>query len=243
MMHMFHITPPLRPRHPPHPAYVRHSHVYRRAVQTQSGAALVIALLMLIVLLMLGIAAVHIGLQSEKMSRNRRDRQIAWQAAEAALLEAEYDIGNPDSPRYILFGNMVWNESASDKPDVPGKPKTPKTPETPGTSSVTYGSHSGHIMQTAVGTLPAQLPLYQIEILPRAADQPSSDLSRRYRISALGFGPDPHTRVMLQSIFRRQSSAAVADTDAVAESMDTASQPPLPSMRLSWREIAARNFK
>ena len=53
----------------------------------QQGAALIIALLMLIVLLMLGIGAMRISLQSEKMSRNQRDRQIAWQAAEAALLD------------------------------------------------------------------------------------------------------------------------------------------------------------
>jgi type IV pilus assembly protein PilX len=215
------------------------AHRYRCINRTQSGAALVIALLMLIVLLMLGIAAVHIGLQSEKMSRNRRDRQVAWQAAEAALLDAEYDVGSPNSPRYVLFGEMVWRESTAGKS---GKPGRSDTPGTSGATEVIYGSHSGHIMQTGAGALSSQAPRYLIQILPRARDQPPTDLSRRYRISALGFGPDPHTRVLLQSIYRRQSSASApgATADVAA---DTAPAPPLPSMRLSWREVAARKIQ
>jgi type IV pilus assembly protein PilX len=199
--------------------------MHRYPDQTQSGAALVIALLMLIVLLMLGIAAVHIGLQSEKMSRNRRDRQVAWQAAEAALLDAEYDIGNPNSPRYALFGKLAWNESTSG------------TREASATPGEIYGSHSGHIMQTGVGALPLQPARYLIEILPPAAAQASTDLSQRYRVSALGFGPDPLTRVMLQSIYRRQSSATAAT------STHSTNRQALSSMRLSWREIAARDFR
>jgi type IV pilus assembly protein PilX len=212
-----------------------------RADCTQRGAALAIALLMLIVLLMLGLAAVRIGLQSEQMSRNRRDRQIAWQAAQAALLDAEYDIGNPDSPRYALFGNRQSateanrdGENRQDDSILPGlylPAADPRHPvwrglgRTDGAPGVRYGSYSGRTMQTGIGALPAQPPRYLIEILPREAAQPSSDQSRRYRISALGFGPDPNTRVMLQSIYRRQPSAA--------------GNPP--SIRLNWREIATED--
>jgi type IV pilus assembly protein PilX len=176
----------------------------------QQGAALVIALLILIVLMMLGIAAMQTSLQSEKMSRNQRDRQIAWQAAEAALLDAEYDIGNPGSQRYALFGsNHGKGEIAP-----------------PGVSAfVIYGQYSGHLMQTGIGMLPALLPRYLIALLP----QNQSDKSRRYRISALGFGPDRHTKVVLQSVYLRQ--------DVSAESAAH------PSARLSWREIASGKFQ
>ncbi|MDB5990418.1 MAG: pilus assembly protein [Herbaspirillum sp.] len=204
----------------------------------QRGAALIIALLMLIVLLMLGIGAMRISLQSEKMSRNQRDRQIAWQAAEAALLDAEYDIGNPASPRYLLFGSPQLDAMAicSRNGAAPGlcRPaanaqqavwrKMGRADDAP---DIIYGRYSGHIMQTGSGPLPAYPPHYLIELLPPDAGKSNvskPDKGRRYRISALGFGPDQETQVMLQSIYRRQIAAA-----------DPTSPP---SSRLSWREIA-----
>jgi type IV pilus assembly protein PilX len=165
----------------------------------QRGAALLIALLMLVVLLMLGIAAVRIGLQSEKISRNWRDRQIAWQAAEAALLDAEYDVRHSNAPH--------------------------PAPSAMARNGMDYGGVSGHIMQTGIGVLATRLPRYLIETIARPADQPATDKSIRYRISVIGFGPDPNTRIMLQSIYRHQ--AVVAGAPAT-----------IASMRLSWREIA-----
>ncbi|MDB5774270.1 MAG: pilus assembly protein [Herbaspirillum sp.] len=109
---------------------------YRR----QQGAALVIALLMLIVLLMLGLGAMRISLLSQKMGRHQRDRQIAWQAAEAALADAEYTIGATDAGIDAGIGDIA------------------------------YGKYSGRTMQTGVGILPAHRPRYRIEILPRTED-------------------------------------------------------------------------
>ena len=204
----------------------------------QQGAALIIALLMLIVLLMLGIGAMRISLQSEKMSRNQRDRQIAWQAAEAALLDAEYDIGNPASSRYLLFANPQLDAMAicSRSGAAPGICRPAANAQqavwrsmgrADNAPDIIYGRYSGHIMQTGIGSLPAYPPHYLIELLPPDAGKPNAskpDKSRRYRISALGFGPDQETQVMLQSIYRRQTAA----TDPAAT----------PSARLSWREIA-----
>jgi type IV pilus assembly protein PilX len=171
----------------------------------QKGAALVIALLMLIVLMMLGIAAMQTSLQSEMMSRNQRDRQIAWQAAEAALLDAEYDIGNPDSQRYALFGGITGKEEIAPSGIAP---------------AVVYGQYSGRLMQTGIAALPALLPRYRIALLP--------DKSKRYRITALGFGPDRNTQVVLQSVYSRQDTAPGSAAH--------------PSARLSWREIASGKF-
>ncbi|RXZ38070.1 pilus assembly protein [Oxalobacteraceae bacterium CAVE-383] len=209
--------------------------------KSQHGAALLIALLMLVVLLMLGIAAVHIGLQSERISRNWRDRQIAWQAAEAALLDAEYDIGNPHSPRHALFDNMPSIPAASggnqNAPILPGLYFPAADPQAPrwrrltsdhDASGLDYGRFTARTMQTGIGALPARAPRYLLEILPRLRNQPANDRSRRYRISALGFGPDPDTRVMLQSIYRRQPASA----------NPAGAAPDAPSMRIGWRELA-----
>ncbi|HEY4316245.1 MAG TPA: PilX N-terminal domain-containing pilus assembly protein [Herbaspirillum sp.] len=189
----------------------------RRHEPRQRGAALLVALLMLIVLLMFGIAAIRIGLQSEKISRNWRDRQIAWQAAEAALLDGEYAVGHFPAPPPALFS------------DLPSALKT---------AGADYGSLTGRIMQTGIGALPARRPRYLIETLPPRADRPAHDHSTRYRISAIGFGPDPDTTVVLQSIYRQTPDIpGSANKGKNGKGSDAAVPSALPSMRLNWREI------
>jgi type IV pilus assembly protein PilX len=160
-------------------------HAQRRC-RRQRGAALIIALLMLIVLLMLGLGAMRISLLSQKMGRHQRGRQIAWQAAEAALADAEYAIGDMHAGTAAI-GDAV------------------------------YGKYSGRTMQTGIGVLPAHRPRYRIDSLP-----PTKGDGRLYRISAIGFGPDENTRVLLQSIYRKAPRGSAAR-----------------SGRLSWREISA----
>ncbi|MGI9027217.1 MAG: pilus assembly PilX family protein, partial [Burkholderiaceae bacterium] len=53
---------------------------------------------MLIVIIILGISASQMAVNEERGARNDRDHQIAFQAAEAALKDAEYEILNPSSP-------------------------------------------------------------------------------------------------------------------------------------------------
>uniref|UniRef100_UPI0025FE37F8 pilus assembly PilX family protein n=1 Tax=uncultured Oxalicibacterium sp. TaxID=1168540 RepID=UPI0025FE37F8 len=69
-----------------------------------AGSALIMSLLMLTVIFLLATAATQMALQGEKSSRNDRDRQIAFQAAEAALADAEADI---EQARAHFFGNQT----------------------------------------------------------------------------------------------------------------------------------------
>ena len=62
-----------------------HAHLYTR----QSGVSLVVVLLLLVIVSMLGIASMQIAMMGERGARNDRDMQIAWQSAEAALVDAE----------------------------------------------------------------------------------------------------------------------------------------------------------
>ncbi len=54
-----------------------------------SGVALFISLVMLLMLTMLGVSAVQSTSMEERMARNVRDNNLAFQAAEAALRDAE----------------------------------------------------------------------------------------------------------------------------------------------------------
>ncbi len=73
----------------------------------QRGASLIVVMLILIVVSALGIGAAQISMMGERSARNDRDMQVAWQAAEAALMDAEFDIRGPNvsaNSRVALFG-------------------------------------------------------------------------------------------------------------------------------------------
>ncbi len=68
----------------------------------QSGAVLVISLIMLLLLTLIGASSMQTTTLEEKMAGNIRDRSLAFQAAESAIRDAEQDIRgvgtNPRSP-------------------------------------------------------------------------------------------------------------------------------------------------
>lgn len=58
-------------------------------VRRQKGITLIVGLIPLLVMTMLGLTAVQVTTQQERMAGNLRDRNIAFQAAESALREGE----------------------------------------------------------------------------------------------------------------------------------------------------------
>lgn len=73
--------------------------LYRRSyflstarLQQQAGAVLPISLIMLLLLTLIGVTGSQVTGLQEKMAGNMRDQSIAFQAAEAALRDAEQDI-------------------------------------------------------------------------------------------------------------------------------------------------------
>lgn len=193
----------------------------------QSGAALIVTLMMLIAVLALGIAAAQMALQGDKAARNERDRQIALQAAEAALLDAETDIENSPDParsRSTLFAP----DRTEGFVEGCGAGKTNRylglclraAGETPvwlavdfladgaAARTVPYGHFTGQFFEAGLGTLPARPPRYVIELMPfnmpgEAAT--AGDLGYFYRITAIGFGTRESTQVVLQSFYRKAS--------------------------------------
>jgi type IV pilus assembly protein PilX len=59
------------------------------SLRKQTGVALFISLVMLLVLTIIGVSAVQTTSLEERMARNSRDRLMAFQAAESALRDAE----------------------------------------------------------------------------------------------------------------------------------------------------------
>ncbi len=193
----------------------------------QRGISLVVSLLMLVAVLMLGISAAGMALQGEKASRNDRDRRIAFQAAEAGLMDAELDIQNaqvnsrssmfsPDSSVGFTDGCGAGTANTNlglCNAVAPGSPPVWQTIDFLDTSknahSVEYGHFTGEAFQTGKGSLPGRLPRYIIELM--TYNRPGEDaglggVSYFYRITAIGFGMRDSTRVVLQTFYRKEAS-------------------------------------
>ncbi|MDQ0081489.1 type IV pilus assembly protein PilX [Variovorax boronicumulans] len=65
--------------------------------RSQSGMSLMVVLMMLIIIAVLGVGAASLSLVNERSARNDRDSEVAFQAAEAALMDAEIDITGPNT--------------------------------------------------------------------------------------------------------------------------------------------------
>lgn len=172
------------------------------AEQKQRGMTLVMALVMMIAVLLIGMSAAELAWQGEKASRAQRDRHVAFQAAEAALDDAEKDIRSavPDASRGLLTRAQGDAAPAWQVVDV-------SRAEDGGAGSVAYGSLTGAAMETGQGFLPFKRPRYIVERIE--CRQPGDDAATGaaphycYRVTAIGFGAQPQTQVVLQSVFRR----------------------------------------
>jgi type IV pilus assembly protein PilX len=204
----------------------------------QRGISLIIVLILLIASVFLGASAAVIALQAEKASRGDRDRQVAFEAAEAALVDAEQDIdgapssggvnkrSTPFSPtRSIGFPSADQSNSCigiSD-PQSAGLCRRQASGVTPtwlaadlsstsgaGAVSVPYGFFTGQKFPVQGSTgggsaLPLKLPRYLIELMPYNLPGQTAQIPNfSYRITAIGFGSNKSTQVVLQAFYRKE---------------------------------------
>lgn len=179
---------------------------------TQCGAALITVLLVLLVVELLGVAAAQIALMSERSARSNRDTEIAWQAAESALADAELDM---TTTRADLFDGknaaafVVGCGSSGVSKGLCANTGTGKPAwltvdfASTGTDARTtaYGDNTGRTFSMgSKGVQPAQAPRYIIELLPDTSGTPGSSFV--YRVTAMGFGPRKEIQAVLQMVYR-----------------------------------------
>ena len=195
----------------------------RLCVPRQKGFSLITTLILLVVVTILGVGAAQIVLQAEKATRYERDSQIAFQAAEAALLDAEFDIRGPNSSASqrldsFVTGSVIgfvdgcgtgtqrglcYPAAAGQKPvwysvNFQDESNTAQT--------VKFGDFTGRTLSTGTsGIRPALLPRYIIEVIQDPT--PGSNATTKptlYRVTAMGFGPSKSTQSVVQMIFRKE---------------------------------------
>ena len=89
----------------------------RPAFFKQSGAALPVALVMLLISTIIGLSSMRSATQQEKISSNLYDRSLAYQAAEAALRAAETAIVDGKTSNIIACTEVVNTDDVC--PSIP----------------------------------------------------------------------------------------------------------------------------
>jgi type IV pilus assembly protein PilX len=170
-----------------------------RVPQHQRGAAMMIALIMLLVLTVLGTATARMTLLEERMTGNTQDNRVAFQAAEAALRAGEDFLEQPVLPDFTGAAGLY-------QPAVPDQDPLWRTLDF--NSPLDAVPYDG--LADAAGSLSRASASYFIEELPRvptggvslAADTAVDD-ARFYRVTARAVGIAGVAAVTLQTTYRR----------------------------------------
>jgi type IV pilus assembly protein PilX len=159
-------------------------------------------MIFLVILSILGVSAMQSSTLSSRIASNEADRNLAFQAAEAALLDGELDVRNQrfDRSRCIpaiagcrarlTQGRVGFDISCPEGrcAFVDGAAIWETASRWTAGNSVLYGTYTG------AGAFPlvSNQPRYILEAIP--FDEPT------YRITAVGYGAKSSSQVMLQTV-------------------------------------------
>jgi type IV pilus assembly protein PilX len=174
----------------------------------QTGFVLIVALVLLLVLTLLGLAATQSTSLEERMAGNARNHDLAFQAAEAALT-AGINCVTTNSPLCDKFSSLSTGGAGAYQ-FIPGSTVTLWTQPgfwTNPANTLSYGTYPGSSLPQV-----ATQPQFIIEQLPPVA-APGGSLGTaqfggggpgimRWRITSQGTGGDKSSVVMLQAVYQ-----------------------------------------
>lgn len=163
----------------------------------QQGVALIVSLIMLLLLTLLAVSSMNTTILEEKMAGNYKDRNMAFQAAEAGLRTGETYLNDTSFVDLPVFDGTT---AGLYKPTQSGLPRW---------QTVTWTKDSGTVREYS-GTLKvATKPLYIIEEL-LTVDEGGDDIeagiaqeNQYYRVTTEAVGGTDSAVVILQSTYKK----------------------------------------
>jgi type IV pilus assembly protein PilX len=171
---------------------------------SQRGAALVAVMLLLVITMLMAVSSVRTANLEERMAGHTRDRQVAFQMAEAALRDAEQVIADDtDGPfRPLRPGQFTAECTGGLCRSAPGAPLWTALSDTDWASTKTwaYGAATG-----ATALAGASGPRYAIEYQGTAQPiEPGKPCIALFLLTARARGASETTDVVLQSVYRHR---------------------------------------
>jgi len=166
----------------------------------QSGAVLIVSLLMLLIMTLLGVTAMNSTTLEEKMAGNMRDRNTAMQASEAALKAAEAALNalanKPSEVTNCHASTCAWVRGSV--PDLANQSASWWA-----SNGVEYGA-AGVVDIAGVATDPRVVVEVQAD-LPDTLDdgQGTSTGVKFYRVTARATGATDDAQVILQTTYNK----------------------------------------
>ncbi|HHS84133.1 MAG TPA: hypothetical protein ENK38_04290 [Gammaproteobacteria bacterium] len=167
-----------------------------QSLEKQTGAVLIVSLLFVFILALIGVSSTQTASLELKMAANSRDKNLAFQSAEAALVDAE---------NYLNATSALPDFDGSEA----GLIQAAAPESTPVWSSVGWqDSDSRSYSGTLEGV--GEQPRYIVEELP-PMPMPGGTLQSNvpltekgwYRITARATGATSTANVLLQSVYKR----------------------------------------
>lgn len=174
----------------------------------QKGAVLVVALILLLVLTLVGVAGMQDTTLQEKMAGNMQDRNLAFQAAEAALRAGEVELQAAVLPAFNNANGLItetysFSSGGTTYTLQAGSADYWESHFQLANNSRSYGVDLSNV---------AARPRYVLEKIPVVtAPQGESQVFdsggiaelESYRVTAMGTGGSADAVVILQSTYRR----------------------------------------
>ena len=165
-------------------------------MKRQQGAVLVVSLIMLLIMTLIGLSSMRTTILEEKMAGNYRDRNIAFQAAEAALLDAEADVVCNGCTRGSPISGLDNFDATCTNGICGGWVSTVWTDTSKMGNVVTYGTYTGATAIAGVATPPNYLMEGKKCIAPGWAAWKYC-----YQITATGYGGSANATSVLQEVY------------------------------------------
>jgi len=166
----------------------------------QRGATLIVALILLLVLTVIGVAGMQDTTMQEKMVGNMRDRNLAFQAAEGALRGGERYLQSATLPAFVNQNGLINQNYSGLRSGDPAF-----------WDAYPWVSNSRSYSTTSVYSQLSVAPRYVIEEVPTVFETPGESMKftslreiKSYRVTARATGGSTDAVVILQSTYRRQ---------------------------------------
>jgi type IV pilus assembly protein PilX len=158
---------------------------------SQSGAVLLISLVMLLLLTLIGVTGMQVASLEERMAGNAKDINLAFQAAETTLRGVEKRLASNEA---LLFNNtngLYAFEQGVERWEVVDWSNSK-------TETMPYPIENG-------GLSARPQPRYIIEEIDSKSSSPEAGIETDtfYRVTTKGYGPKDNSVVVLQVVFKR----------------------------------------